>query len=255
MGNSVGNKVLFPAPPSSYDASLPGLIWDKENAEAPARPFLLIKSIRVQSPNYIVYFHGNACDLGNIDFELREMSKHANANILAVEYPGYGIYAHESAPTAEGINAAADHALQYLLGKGISPKNIVFFGRSIGSGSACRMASVCTQRGMLIGGLILQSPYTSVHGIVEEYSSVGSWLVSNHWRNDEVLAHPNATYPVLIIHGKSDEIIPFAHGQRLFDICPSPQKLLVDPQNSSHNEWHLYADVVYPVRDFLAKYL
>ena len=256
MGNSLGNKVLFPAPPSSYNASLPGLIWDKQSEiAADSRPFLFIKSAKVQSPHYIIYFHGNACDLGNIEFELREISKHSNANILAVEYPGYGINREDDGPTADGINAAADHALQYLLNKGVSSQNIVFFGRSIGSGSACRLASVCTQRGLPVGGVVLQSPYTSVHGIVEEYSQFGSWLIGNHWRNEEILAHPNSTFPLLIIHGKVDEIIPFKHGQKLFEVCPSERKLLIAPESSSHNEWYLYADVIYPVRDFLAKYL
>ena len=255
MGNSVGNKVLFPAPPSSYGPSLNGLIWDKENESSSPRPFLLIKSPRVQSPNYIIYFHGNACDLGNIEFELREIAKHSNSNLLAVEYPGYGLFDDEAGPTAEGINAVADHALQYLLDKGVNSENIVFFGRSIGSGSACRLASRCTQKGLVIGGLILQSPYTSIHGIVTEYSQIGSWIISNHWRNDEVLSHASSDFPLLIIHGQKDEIIPFEQGKALFESSPSTRKILVSPETATHNEWHLYGDVIYPIRDFLAKFL
>jgi abhydrolase domain-containing protein 17 len=255
MGNSLGNKVLFPAPGSSYEASLPGLIWDRENDDSQPRPFLLIKSHCVQSPHYIVYFHGNACDLGHIRSELRELSKHTNANIIAVEYPGYGIYSDPSGPTAEGIDAVSDHVLKYLLGKGVSSENLVFFGRSIGSGSACRLASICMQRGDRIGGLILQSPYTSVHGIVDEYSRIGSWLLSNHWRNDEVISHPSSSFPLLIIHGKMDDIIPSEHGKALFEMSPSDKKIFVNPDSATHNDWNHYEDVVYPIRDFLQKYL
>jgi len=54
-----------------------------------------------------VYFHGNAEDVGsNYDFILK-MSITFQCSVLAVEYPGYGIYKSEVA-SAEAIQEIAD---------------------------------------------------------------------------------------------------------------------------------------------------
>jgi len=39
----------------------------------------------------IIYFHGNAEDIGNFAF-LNNLSNTLKVHIAAVEYPGYGIY-------------------------------------------------------------------------------------------------------------------------------------------------------------------
>jgi hypothetical protein len=44
------------------------------------------------SKNYFLYFHGNAEDLGNCCSFLKELSYELKVNIVAMEYPGYGIY-------------------------------------------------------------------------------------------------------------------------------------------------------------------
>lgn len=44
------------------------------------------------SDKLMIYFHGNAEDLGySYDF-VSTLRKHLKINILAVEYPGYGLY-------------------------------------------------------------------------------------------------------------------------------------------------------------------
>ena len=254
MGNGLGNKILFPAPLGSYDDSLPGLIV-QEDSIVGRQAFLHIAApSRPSERPYVLYFHGNACDIGTMLFELKELASHSNANVVAVEYPGYGILS-DSYPTAKGINEAADNALQYLIKKGVECQKIFFFGRSIGSGPAARLASLCTERGLQIGGLVLQSPYKSVHSIVRDYASVGTWFIDDHWRNDEVVSNPHSQWPLLIIHGEQDEVIgSVKHGKALFVMSVSTRKKLVNPPNATHNEWHLYRDVLFPVRDFLAKY-
>jgi len=42
--------------------------------------------------NYLLYFHGNAEDLGSSLKLLKHMRDTLRTNIIAVEYPGYGIY-------------------------------------------------------------------------------------------------------------------------------------------------------------------
>lgn len=57
-------------------------------------PFL--KMIQPNPDLHIVYFHGNAEDIGqSIEF-LEPIYKKLNANIYAIEYPNYGTYNSES---------------------------------------------------------------------------------------------------------------------------------------------------------------
>jgi pimeloyl-ACP methyl ester carboxylesterase len=257
MGNSVGTQVLFPAPVPCYNEDLHGLIWDTQPSTNETRPFLYIPyhpKDATKCPT-IIYFHANACDIGGMSTELHQLSQTCACNILAVEYPGYGVYDQpHMTTTAEGINLAGEHAVELLLQQGVHPSEIIFFGRSIGTGPATRLAKVFKSRGWIPYGLILQSPYISIHRIVSEYFRMGTWLIENHWDNKKGIERLGDDVPLLIIHGELDEIIPVQHGQELYTSCGSRKKHLICPPLATHNEWDLKKDVMYPVRDFIKRY-
>jgi len=41
---------------------------------------------------FLIYFHGNAVDLGRVKYELTILRKKLKMNIVAMEYAGYGLY-------------------------------------------------------------------------------------------------------------------------------------------------------------------
>ena len=88
----------------------------------------------------LIYFHGNAEDLGN-SYELLEQLKNSlKMHVMCIEYPGYGIYPGK--PTAEGILEDALIVWEYLtLVVGLNPKDIILFGRSLGTGPATELAA------------------------------------------------------------------------------------------------------------------
>lgn len=260
MGNTVGNQVLFPAPDPCYDTDLMGLIWDTHARTNELRPFLYIP-LSLDDPTRkvptILYLHANACDVGGMERELRDISRICGVHVLAVEYPGYGVYNSEDQKiitTAEGINAAAEHAVELLISQGVLPEQIILFGRSIGTGPAAYLARLFAARGWTPGGLILQSPYVSIHRIISEYFRLGTWLVDNHWDNKSNIEKLGENIPILIIHGELDEIIPVSQGKELYSSCPSKRKHIVCPRTASHNEWGIMQDILKPVRDFVKRY-
>lgn len=257
MGNSVGNQVLFPAPVACYDYDLHGLIWDTQPSTNETRPFLYIPYYSEDGSRTptIIYLHANACDIGGMASELHQISRVSGCSVLAVEYPGYGVFEDPHiSTTAEGINLASEHAVELLLGQGVHPSEMIFFGRSIGTGPATRLAKLFRSRGWAPYGLILQSPYVSIHRIVSEYWRPGTWLIDNHWDNKKGIERIGEEVPLLIIHGELDEIVPVTHGKELYTSCASRKKHLVCPPSASHNEWDLMMDVVKPVRDFVKRY-
>ena len=42
----------------------------------------------------IIYFHGNAEDVGHGFYVNEILKKAANAHVISIEYPGYGVYEH-----------------------------------------------------------------------------------------------------------------------------------------------------------------
>jgi len=61
----------------------------------------------------LIYFHGNAEDIG-LAFDLMYMAgSELGMHVLAVEYPGYGLYKH-SKPDETKIREDADTIYDYL---------------------------------------------------------------------------------------------------------------------------------------------
>ena len=48
-----------------------------------------------QRTKIMLYFHGNAEDLGLVRNFLDDLSSYFKCSVLAMEYPGYGFFSHE----------------------------------------------------------------------------------------------------------------------------------------------------------------
>ena len=112
-----------------------------------------------QAPT-MIYFHGNA---GNIGMRLPQMSdlcKLCKVNIMAVEYRGYGNSTGE--PTEVGLQMDAKASLDYLLLQKksvIDTDQIYLFGRSLGGAVATWLASESADK---LKGLIIENTFASI---------------------------------------------------------------------------------------------
>ncbi len=88
-----------------------------------------------------LYFHANAEDLGRTEKFLSWVKHYLKVHVLAVEYPGYGIYPG-SPPSAEDVIRDADTVFRFLMDTlKWKSQDVIVCGRSIGSGPACYIAS------------------------------------------------------------------------------------------------------------------
>ena len=248
----LSNQTLFPAPKPTYDETFPGLTVHTDSESKVKYAFVLIPPVPIDSEPYLVYFHGNNGDIGSVYQNLVELASQTSTNVVAVEYPGYGVL-HKQSPTAKGINSAAQFALDYLIKRQVSPNKIVIYGWSIGTGPATRLAKSAADRGLTLGGLILQAPYTSIHAIASDRSYFGPYLIPNSWKNDVILS--KLQIPLLIIHGELDKNIGVSHGKRLYKLAKSENKRLIIPPHMTHFNFDLAFDIIYPVRRFLRENL
>jgi fermentation-respiration switch protein FrsA (DUF1100 family) len=150
----------------------------------------------------VIFAHGNA-EL--IDFGPEELQPFTRMGIgvLLVEYPGYG--RSEGKPSQKSITESFTVAYDMLVArKDVDTSRIILFGRSVGGGVVCSLASRRPS-----AALILQSSFTSARSFASRYFVPG-FLVLDPFDNLSVVK--NYQHPILIIHGRRDEIIAYSHG-------------------------------------------
>ena len=153
----------------------------------------------------VIFAHGNA-EL--IDYWVQELSPltRLGVGLLLVEYPGYG--RSQGRPSQPSITAVMVTAYDRLVARQqVDPERIILMGRSIGGGAVCQLAARRPA-----AALILMSTFTSARAFAPRYLAPG-FLVKDPFDNQTVLQAFEG--PVLLVHGRYDDIIPFAHGQRL----------------------------------------
>jgi hypothetical protein len=183
-------------------------------------------------------FHGNASNIAN-RASTYEFLRSIPANVLALEYRGYGH--SEGKPSEAGINLDAEAAYQYLVGvKLINPKTIIPFGQSMGTTVASYIAAHRE-----VGGVILEAPFPSASRVASHFYPFlpgVSLLVRSQFNTQERLKQINV--PILIVHCTQDPVIPFELGQDVYKAAKFPKTFL--PINGScHEEASLIAPTRY----------
>ena len=88
----------------------------------------------------VVWFHGNAGNIGHRVYNLALMHSRVGASVLLFDYRGYG--RSEGSPSEPGLYLDAEAAVeQAKLSCGVGDDGIVLFGRSLGGAVAVEMAT------------------------------------------------------------------------------------------------------------------
>jgi hypothetical protein len=180
----------------------------------------------------LLWFHGNAGNISHRLDNLQRLHQRLGISVFLFDYRQYG--RSQGKISESGTYVDADAALQTLQQRmDIDPAAILLFGRSLGSAVAVDLARRAPSR-----ALILESPFTSVPDMaaaVFPWLPIGSWLRT---RYDSLGKIPQVTVPLLVLHGDRDDVVPFAHGQRLFAAANEPKTFYTIP-GASHNDTYL----------------
>jgi fermentation-respiration switch protein FrsA (DUF1100 family) len=167
----------------------------------------------------LLFFHGNA---GNISHRMEslEIFHELGLETLIIEYRGYG--QSEGRPSEKGTYLDAEAAWRYLTEKReVPPHKILLFGRSLGAAIASHLA-----RDRQPMGLVLESAFVSVPDLAATLYPLLPVRLLSRFRYDNRNNLQAVTSPVLIVHSRDDEIIPYRHGRRLFAAAGEPKYFL-----------------------------
>lgn len=179
----------------------------------------------------VIVFHGNAGNIGHRLDYLRMFHDLGYASLI-LDYRGYGRSSGKPSEDGTYIDAASAwrHATQVL---GYPAGKIVVFGESMGGAVAAQLAA-----SQQPAALVLASTFTSVPDLGAE---IYPWLPVRALARIRYDTHERlATIasPVLVIHSRGDDIIPFAHGERLFATARAPKQFL--ELEGGHNDGFVF---------------
>ncbi len=189
-----------------------------------------------QARGVLLFFHGNA---GNISHRLDSLKifNELGLTTLIFDYRGYG--RSEGEPSEEGTYRDAEAAWRFVTeGRHIPPREVVLFGRSLGAAIAADLATRVNP-----AALIIESAFTSIPDLAAALYPFlpARWLARFRYSTQAGLV--SVSCPLLIVHSRDDEIIPFAHGQRLFAVANEPKQLL--ELRGGHNDGFLVSRHTY----------
>ncbi len=203
--------------------------------------------VRAARPNGIVLLlHGNAGSVADRIAYLPHFNAMGYA-VLLVDYRGYG--ASSGSPTEQGTYLDAHAAWRWLAEQqGARPADVVVVGESLGGAVAAELAARMQPR-----ALILVSTFTSIG---ELGAGIYPWLpvrLISRYRYDTLAHLGGYRGPVLIAHSRDDEIVPYAHGERLYAAAAGSKTWL--ELRGGHNTGFLFAQLagVAAVSGFLAR--
>lgn len=238
------------APPSELGNRRPAAPFEQVEVrrDGPSRQFAWVMRTATASDTrpWILYLHGNSSTIAHrLNILHYERLRAIGLNVFAPEYRGFG--GLEGQPTERSLEQDARVAYDYLRSAlRVSSERIVIYGWSLGSAVAVELAARVDESSLILEG----APASLVAVGQRRYPLLPIRLVM---RNPfESIARIKAIdSPVLMLHSRDDEIIPFDEGRRLYDAARPPK------QFAEVSGGHVYASERDPrfftyVREFLS---
>ena len=180
-----------------------------------------------RSKGIILYCHGNAGALDNWGLWAEELSVRYQYDVVVWDYRGYG----KSTGKMRQKLMLDDGFLFYeYCKKYFEDEKILVFGRSLGGFFATHITKDNQPK-----KLVLESTPLSILKIAQkEYPFLPSkYLLKFRFQNDDNIIKINS--PTYIIHGTADGLIPFNHGERLFELSKAQKKKFYPIYGGNHN--------------------
>jgi fermentation-respiration switch protein FrsA (DUF1100 family) len=177
----------------------------------------------------LIYFYGNAMCLNYATPELDQFRR-LGMNVLIPEYVGYGMSGGSA--SEKGCVATADATYDYLVStRVVNPSRIVAAGWSLGGAVAVDLAARRP-----VGGLIMFCTFTSGVDMGRRLLPMMPVSLLLRHRFDSLHKIAQVRCPILIGHGRRDQIVPFSMAQRLARAARSPVTTLwID--EADHNDF------------------
>ena len=192
----------------------------------------------------LVFFHGNAGELSNRIYKLNELNK-LDINILLISWRGFS--GNEGSPTEDNLYKDAEAAIQWLNRKEVKNDRIILYGESLGTGVAVEIGKKNN-----FNSIILESPFTSMENAAKIYYPYLPVKLLLKDKYDSLSKITTIKTPILIMHGKKDDIVPFSMGKELFEKANNPKHSYFTSDDDHMMEFN--DQIITIIKNFINKY-
>jgi fermentation-respiration switch protein FrsA (DUF1100 family) len=186
----------------------------------------------------VLLSHGNG---GNISHRLEKIKllHDLDLSILLFDYRGYGM--STGSPSEAGLYLDAGAMYGYLVNeKRIPAEKIVGYGESLGGAVIVALADKHE-----LGGMILEGSFTSIRDMARKYFPfIPVFVYKTSFDAFEKIK--DIKIPKLHFHSRSDEIVPFELGKKLFENAPEPKEFVA--LQGGHNDSFIVSEDVFRER-------
>ena len=164
-----------------------------------------------------IYFHGNSYDIGERAYRIKKYIDYG-WGVLLLSWRGYS--GNSGRPTEKNLYLDGQAAVNWVINNtGYLNKNIILYGESLGCGVAVELSIVNRFK-----SIVLEAPFTSIGDIGQKKYPIYPVKFLTLDKFDNLSKIHRVLSPLLIIHGKKDEIIPYNHSLKLFKKAQEPKK-------------------------------
>jgi fermentation-respiration switch protein FrsA (DUF1100 family) len=178
---------------------------------------------------HALLLHGNGGNVTLLAQTLRTLNRRHNLAVLALDYRGFG--KSDGQPSEKGLYQDARAARRWLAEQeNIAESDVILMGVSIGGAVAVELAAHDGAR-----GLVLVNTFTSLPAAAQLHWPwlPMSWFLAT--RMDSRAKIEDYRGPLLISHAEADEVVPFKHGEALYEAAPGPKRLIT-ARGAKHND-------------------
>ena len=169
---------------------------------------------------WVIYFQGNAGSLRRPRVQEHLRTLHSlGYDVLSFDYRGYG--RSDGTPTEAGLYEDALAAYTYLTRSGVSPRQIILAGQSLGSAVAVELATRVTSAGVALFSPIDSVPLTA--GRIYPWVPV-HYLATNRFDSDAKV--DRIRVPMVVFHSATDRLIPLQVARELFAKIKAPKRMV-----------------------------
>ena len=211
--------------------------------------------INKKSQITVVFFHGFMSDMiGKKPIAIENFCKKQKLNFLKFEYSGHG---KSSGKFTDGnISKWTNDAKSLIRSKTKTSQNLIFVGSSMGSWIALNLFSYFKKKLKAFIGIasapefleelmwkkfnrkikkiiMTKKIYHLDHG---EYSYPLTKQLILDGRKNKILNNKiNLNIPIVLLHGKKDEIVPLKVSRNILKICRKSKKKFIKIKNGNHS--------------------
>ena len=197
-------------------------------------------------PLTIVFFHGNGDNLRTAA-AIATPYIDAGYGFLLAEYRGYS--GEEGNPSEQGLYSDARAYIAKLIEQGLTEKDMVLYGHSLGSAVALQMATEFD-----VAGLIMLSPFTSIVDMADLnfYIFPVDELLKDRYENIHKIGKVRTK--LLMAGGDQDKVVPPEQGKALFARANEPKIFQTMPGRGHNDLFDDFAKISLPWLDQLQEW-